>query len=79
MSDWTNISSAPRDGSYFLSWNGEEVQSAFYGITESHKGFLIEACFVGENGCHMGSWSPWPELTHWMPIPTPPGESSNGE
>lgn len=74
MSQWQDISTAPKDGTYFLA----------HGAFMPRGGFAVIR-YGGENGT-AGAWgeyiwatpdsgvSTWAELvpTHWMPLPPAP-------
>lgn len=79
MSQWQDINTAPRDGTWFLA----------RGDFGRHAGDYEVLRFAGENGT-AGQHGPfiwatpssetsvWAESvpTHWMPLPTPPGATS---
>jgi hypothetical protein len=40
--------------------------------TAPKDGATIIATIISENGGYQDWVYPWPELTHWLPLPTPP-------
>lgn len=66
MSEWKPISSAPKDGTYFLGWDGYCMGVYEWSYDQDGKTWFV---ILG-----LPSTS---QLTHWMPLPPPPG--SEGE
>lgn len=66
---WQAIDTAPRDGTHFLTW-------------DAHYGIRIGRCLVRADhddwlsyvGSHGDSSKGGMRATHWMPLPTPPGD-----
>ena len=54
---WRDITSAPKDGTRVMVWDGHDVQVAFF-VSESYGWRSDELCSE--------------ELTHWQPLPLPP-------
>ena len=78
MSDWLPIETAPRNGSMVLvarkrsRWEG-------YLAPGSRRGCLVETAYYSPRiGCwRVGrSTTHESELSHWMPLPTPPQNAS---
>ena len=72
--DWQPISTAPRDGTWFLAWRaggGSQTVDSMYFVcwsavyARTHKG-RVQAHKIGEG------WNLDPAPTHWMPLPQPP-------
>lgn len=68
MSEWQDISTAPRDMTNILVWDGESISIVFWGFE------------LGEGPYDLFPWVK-PDLsealredivTHWMPLPPPP-------
>ena len=82
MNDWQPIETAPKDGTLFLCWvkaedRGEQDDGSFVSVDVSQHDFCQYQDF-GENGYFAnmsGKFSDLADITHWMPLPTPPGES----
>jgi hypothetical protein len=70
---WLPMETAPKDGSFVIAWNGHDPMLCCY--REGH--FMVDATIISENGGHMDWVFPWPELTHWFPLPPLP--SVHGE
>ena len=62
---WQPIETAPKDGTWFLAWNGEAMFVA--GIGREGQ-FRLP---VGTVETELGEDEP-PPPTHWMPLPAPP-------
>lgn len=63
---WNPIETAPRDGSFFVVWNGDEMAILNW----------PEGCLLGRWHKRKGGWSGssvlFPNPTHWMKRPQPP-------
>lgn len=72
---WQDISTAPKDGTRFLGWNGEEIAIYEY-VTDGPygPGFCMPTVFITENGGGAGWYHSYPELTHFIALPQGPGE-----
>jgi hypothetical protein len=69
MSEWQPIETAPKDGATIIAW-----RSGFDPLLCSYRNghFMVDATIISENGGYQDWVYPWPELTHWLPLPTPP-------
>jgi len=66
MSEWYPIDTAPKDGTIFLGWNGENMATVKWYEFKS-----IPGCWeLVETGSYAadGYWNP----THWQSLPNPP-------
>jgi hypothetical protein len=64
MADWQPIETAPKDGTWVLSWG------AHHGIgIARHNGLFA----------HMTGVSGWDGSTHWQPLPDPPSLTPNSD
>ena len=81
MSEWREISSAPRDGTEIILRKGDRVTSGSWEViyeTENH--FDSNGNYIcSETIEHGASWCSYDggfceddEPTHWMPLPEPP-------
>jgi hypothetical protein len=71
--EWQPIESAPKDGSVILAWRFYPIairwaEGDLWGWQAMPLGAMFEP--FEENGYLSGD----PALTHWMPLPPPPGE-----
>jgi hypothetical protein len=66
---WRDIRSAPKDGTPFLAWEGEE-RGPFK--CWMHQGFSTDEYYWMD---HQDSE---PDPTHWMPLPEPPAMMKDG-
>ena len=73
MSDWQDISTAPKDGTRVLTWDGDNILASVYEYYYPH-GTTIR-------GFEQPGWVQWAGQsgvetipTHWMPLPNAPGE-----
>ncbi len=69
MGEWQDIASAPRDGTTFIAFQGEDIYRCAWMIEEPDEGPGQEGWFDIVNMSFEGP-------THWMPLPAPP---STGE
>lgn len=77
MSEWRPIETAPKDGSWVLA-----IIAGYYSDDQHYipavvqwNGHFWTATGAGEEDPDLeGRWSG--ALTHWMPLPAPPGEGS---
>ena len=72
MSEWRDISTAPRDGTWMLGWEGPSGTSC---------GILVmrwkpEGSWFEEGWYDDGKRQAEP--THWMPLPAPPANQGEG-
>lgn len=69
---WRPIETAPKDGRHLLLWTMSEcpIVSAHWVEFEGHGYWAFDEALIGEIA---GSVE---DATHWMPLPTPPGEKS---
>ena len=68
---WRSIETAPRDGSWFLVWNGHWVGVAKY--REPYDDTDPCPSWEDESGHFIT-----PQPTIWQPLPEPPKENTNG-
>lgn len=69
MSDlWQPIETAPKDGTFFLAWNGNWRGVAQY----FEPAYEDDPIWVDETTEFIH-----PPPTHWMPLPPPPKENSD--
>lgn len=68
---WRSIETAPRDGSWFLVWNGNWVGVAKY--REPYDDTDPCPSWEDETGHFIT-----PQPTIWQPLPEPPKENTNG-
>ena len=62
MTDWQDISTAPKDGTWVLACRaGTKISSAAYWDED-------EETWLALNEAFKRTWIP----THWMPLPDPP-------
>ena len=66
MSNWQDISTAPKDGTLILIWDGMEIHTAYWGPRASSN---KQNLWVS-NGC-IDDWMAFAP-THWMPLPERP-------
>ena len=66
MSEWMPIETAPRDGTKFDAWQRERVINVFWSAVQ--EGWCVEGDYDPEEPTPL----PFPEPTHWMPLPEPP-------
>ena len=88
MSEWQDISTAPKDGTVVDLWvnnpaliaRGQRVTDAFWiegRWLELYQGEFDDAdIFIAGIGPCDEVETPICKATHWMPLPTPPGESA---
>jgi len=62
MNKWKKISSAPKDESMILCWDGGMIA-----ICDWHKGYGFSVSHDAEDYAYNG-YTP----THWQPLPEPP-------
>ncbi|HBP27904.1 MAG TPA: hypothetical protein DD666_00630 [Advenella kashmirensis] len=80
---WQPIATAPKDGSLFLGWVSAERWSQADGEGSGIGYDVSEHDFCWWNGTPtdgfyentMGQIGDAQNITHWMPLPAPPGES----
>ena len=74
MQDWKPIETAPKDGDYFIAFDGDDGGGVFNAVVlarwddgqdEWEPGWVIRSVGDGDylEGCN---------LTRWMPLPAPP-------
>lgn len=71
-SQWQEISSAPKDGTWILGWDPEwpdDIQQILWSETEYVRSELVKRGNFAWRDCCGSEYSP----SHWMPAPTPPG------
>lgn len=77
MGEWQDITTAPKDGTWFLAWNGN-----WRGVCQYHEPYH------GEEGAAEFTDPVWvdetddfiePPPTHWMPLPDPPTLDSTND
>ena len=76
MNEWQPIETAPKDGTYFIGWNGnlafKTSRGKYYDKWPHQEG---GPTFREEwNAYDSSSMWPW-KPTHWMPLPEPPKAS----
>lgn len=64
MTNWSDISTAPKDGEEFLAHDGMNCAVAWFGWDEA-----------GEPVWLHGDYQRF-DAKFWMPLPTPPGEDA---
>ena len=69
--NWQPISTAPKDMTDILLWDGISVSVGSWCTGNIHGGFWVSPDF--------GDWNaPGWEPTHWMPLPEPPVDEIDG-
>lgn len=68
MNEWQSFETAPRDGSFFICWNGEDMKI----LNQPENCYLGEWYFIDGEWC--GAFVRFDNPTHWMPLPEPPKE-----
>lgn len=91
MSQWQDISTAPKDGTHILvgaPFRKFEAQPGYVVARDSEPAFVAEACWGRSWSDATNRWiAPHSDQdeqggcheydpTHWMPLPTPPGAKS---
>lgn len=81
MTEWQDISTAPRDGTEILAF---QADGKFHIGPEDHVGTHLPAWAVvsWKDGYWDGYYSglgPLDAPTHWMPLPPPPNEKTHDE
>lgn len=74
MSEWQDIESAPRDGTWFLGhFPGQKIRAIpchrCADLREGHAGEYFFGMY-GIGALYGDNFMLWP--THWMPLPDPP-------
>lgn len=73
MTDWLPIETAPKDGTRVDGWmNGRRIPNAFW--FEPEENWCVDSVYGPDEPTALGL----PSLTHWMPVPEPPGTLDNG-
>ncbi len=62
---WQPIETAPKDGDWVLSWDGECLAIVHW--SEYYEGFIVS------HDAEEYAWQNY-SPTHWMPLPEPPDE-----
>lgn len=79
--DWRPIETAPRDGTEVDVWNGNRIPNAKWTRPDGGSDEFKAWCHFDVDQCPYGNgvdrcWDMiYPEPTHWMPLPPPPGGS----
>lgn len=75
MSKWQPIETAPKDGTWIISWNGDEVAPASWGDNSEYQRGEVGWCYGSPwyggtlyDGINIMKTQP----THWMPLPDAP-------
>ena len=63
MSEWMDISTAPKDGTEILGASRGEITTVFYWREYGNWEIAVTGAWADN-----GEWHP----THWMPLPDPP-------
>ena len=68
--NWQPISTAPKDGTRILVWNGSYASAVVYAhnLYKNEDGWWLE-----DDGEQWDAFL-YSEPTHWMPMPNPPKE-----
>ncbi len=74
MSEWQEVETAPRDGSFVDLWVHDSLRQDGERWTDCH--FRNDRWFTAE-GDPVAPYS-WLWVTHWMPLPTPPAGGGGG-
>jgi hypothetical protein len=69
MSEWQDISTAPKDGTPVLLWGQQEGRSPFVGRWQDAGWGEFEWC---EHTTGLEACGPAHEPVYWMPLPAPP-------
>jgi len=77
MTEWQDISTAPKDGSEFVMLDAR-VQTACVGHWMDNVSWRNEGLRPGEARAEP-AWFPLATPTHWMPLPPPPATDSDGD
>ena len=68
MSEWRDISTAPKDGRFIDVWMPARPQHCGYRITNTYWSDIEEWWCEGDD-CPL---TVYPKPSHWMPLPEPP-------
>jgi hypothetical protein len=66
MSEWQDISTAPKDGTRFLAVVNDDVRFVYWGKTSHVPLYGFNTCDEGVENCDLC------EPSVWMPLPPPP-------
>lgn len=72
MSEWQPIEVAPKDGSPILSWDGNVMIVVVY--CGCKKEWHVVEC--ADYRQHPEAPIDWDGISHWMPLPSPPTETT---
>jgi hypothetical protein len=82
MSEWRDISTAPKDGKTFLGWGPYCDEPVTIRWAGPQRGWMAsyEGALVIESQTDFGTtYKPADPFTHWMPMPSPPTDSLQEE
>lgn len=69
MTDWKSIKTAPKDGQLCVVFDPGHTELTVWPAQYSKENNCF---FSGSYGCV--GWFEYKDVTHWMPLPTPPEE-----